>query len=89
MDFLSDFLLQEVKNLSNFFFHSKSQTTSQLLADAIDRTKLEIDTAYRNFEHALEPDLIDCYIYQLQAAQMRYKFLLNCARREATPHPQR
>lgn len=74
--------------MSNFFFHSKSQTTSQLLADAIDRTKLEIDTAYRNFEHALEPDLIDCYIYQLQAAQMRYKFLLNCARREATPHPQ-
>lgn len=83
MDFLSDFLLQEVTDLSHFFFHPKSQTTSQLLADAIDHTKLEIDTAYRNFEHALEPDLIDCYIYQLQSAQMRYKFLLNCAKREA------
>ena len=75
--------------MSNFFFPPKSQTMSQLLAAAIDHTKLEIDTAYRNFEHALEPDLIDCYIYQLQSAQMRYQFLLNCAKKDANTHIKR
>ncbi len=37
----------------------------------------DLDCAYLNFEHATDPDLIDCYIYQVKSAQMRYKFLLN------------
>ncbi|MBQ2282658.1 MAG: DUF2508 family protein, partial [Agathobacter sp.] len=28
----------------------------------------------------VEPDLIDYYIYQAKAVQMRYKFLLNCVK---------
>lgn len=42
----------------------------------IQQAKKDLDCAYLNFEHATDPDLIDCYIYQLKSAQMRYKFLL-------------
>ncbi len=27
-------------------------------------------------ENVVDPDLIDCYIYELNSVQMRYKFLL-------------
>lgn len=47
----------------------------QLLED-IRKTKLALDTAYSNFENALDPDLIDCCIYELNATQKRYVFLL-------------
>jgi len=51
-----------------------------LLLDNIKRTKQELDTAYANFEHAVEPDLIDSSIYELNAVQLRYKFLLSCVK---------
>lgn len=64
-----------------FFSHSRQETPGLTITDAIEQAKIDLDCAYTNFEHALEPDLIDCYIYQLQSAQMRYKFLLNCAKK--------
>lgn len=35
-----------------------------------------IDTAQNHLEQVIEPTLIDCYIYELKAAQLRYQFLL-------------
>ena len=35
-----------------------------------------IDTAINRFEQVVDPTLIDCYIYELKAAQLRYQFLL-------------
>lgn len=46
------------------------------LLEELAKTKFAMDTAYSNFENVTEPDLIDCYIYELNAAQMRYRFLL-------------
>lgn len=48
-----------------------------LLLDDLNRTKHDLDSAYNNLSNALEPDLIDCYIYEVQSVQMRYKFLLS------------
>lgn len=42
----------------------------------IDRTKRTIDAARNHFEQVVDPTLIDCYIYELNAAQLRYQFLL-------------
>lgn len=42
----------------------------------IDRTKEEINAARNHFEQAVDPTLIDCYIYEINAAQLRYQFLL-------------
>ncbi len=55
---------------------------TQSITEAIRQTQIDLDSAYRNLNHALDPDLIDCYIYQLKSAQMRYHFLLHCARKE-------
>lgn len=42
----------------------------------IDQTKEQIDAARNHFEQALDPTMIDCYIYEINAAQLRYQFLL-------------
>lgn len=42
----------------------------------IDRTRTTIDSARNHFEQVVDPTLIDCYIYELNAAQLRYQFLL-------------
>lgn len=48
-----------------------------VLVDSLAQTTLELKDTYMNLENAVDPDLIDAYIYQAKAAQMRYKFLLN------------
>ena len=47
-----------------------------LLKDDLHQTARALRDAYSNLENVTEPDLIDCYIYQLNSVQMRYKFLL-------------
>lgn len=42
----------------------------------IERTKHSIESARNHFEQVVDPTLIDCYIYELNAAQLRYQFLL-------------
>ena len=51
----------------------------QLIEDLL-LTKNALDTAYANFETVIEPDLIDCYTYEIYAVQKRYKFLLEQAK---------
>ncbi len=48
--------------------------------DEISKTKNEIDTAYSHFQYAVDPDLIDYYIYQVNAAWKKYQFLLKKAK---------
>ena len=48
----------------------------QALRREIDRTRNSIDSARNHFEQVVDPTLIDCYIYELNAAQLRYQFLL-------------
>ncbi|MDD5949326.1 MAG: YaaL family protein [Lachnospiraceae bacterium] len=52
----------------------------QKLLSEIKETKESIDLAYSNFENMTDPELIDCSIYELKAAQMRYEYLLSCAK---------
>lgn len=47
-----------------------------LLLDDLEKTKSELDLAYSNFSNVIEPDLIDSCIYQVNAVQLRYQFLL-------------
>lgn len=62
------------------------QTTTSLnydrqnLLDEIQRAQNAMDSAYSGFEQATEPDLIDCYIYMINAASKRYKFLIERAK---------
>ena len=60
------------------FFKQEPQTDEsyQNLLDNLMQTKNNLDLAYQNFENATDPELIDSYIYDVNAIQMRYKFLL-------------
>lgn len=50
------------------------------LLDEIALARRQLDDAYNNFQNASDPDLIDCYIYEGNAAWKRYRFLLKHAR---------
>lgn len=62
--------------------HAPSCTSEKnLILQDLQQAKSDLDCAYSNFENAVDPDLIDCYIYQLKSAQLRYKFLLERAKK--------
>lgn len=50
------------------------------LKDELRMTQDALSVAYSNLDNATDPDLIDCYIYQLNSVQKRYKYLLEQAR---------
>lgn len=35
-----------------------------------------MELAYQNLSNVVDPDLIDCYIFELNAIQKKYKFIL-------------
>ena len=59
--------------------HTCSRSKQQLLSQ-IKESKRCLELAYSNFDNMTEPDLIDCSIYELKAAQARYEYLLSCAK---------
>lgn len=63
-------------------FHRKQTLLpdQQLLYDEINKAKAQMELAHINFQSAIDPDLIDYYIYEGNAAWKRYCFLLRQAR---------
>lgn len=66
--------------ITTFFLKKRQQTEflaeNRRLRAEIDRTRHTIESARNQFEQVVDPTLIDCYIYELKAAQLRYQFLL-------------
>lgn len=54
----------------------KREIHDPILLQEIEKVKLEMETAYSNFQNVMDPDLIDCCIYESNAAQKKYHFLL-------------
>ena len=50
----------------------------------IDRTRHRLESVRNQFEEVVDPTLIDCYIYELKAAQLRYQFLLRSIKEQET-----
>lgn len=59
----------------NFHRNLLSSESRRLKAE-IDQTRTSMESARNHFEQVTDPSLIDCYIYELNAAQLRYQFLL-------------
>ena len=57
---------------------------NQILRAEIERSKRAILSAQNQFEQVVNPTLIDCYIYELNAAQLRYQFLLRRLKNQET-----
>ena len=65
-------------------FFQKSQpkdTHYTLMKNDLQQTAKDLQDAYTNLENVVDPDLIDCYIYELNSVQMRYKFLLTAIKK--------
>ncbi len=45
------------------------------LREDIEKTRSALEIAYAGFDNATEPDMIDCYIYEINALLKRYKHL--------------
>jgi hypothetical protein len=50
-----------------------------MLLDDIRKTQCALEIAYSGFDNVTDPDLIDCYIYEVNSALKRYRFLLQQA----------
>lgn len=46
------------------------------LRDDIEKTRYALEIAYAGFDNAVEPDLIDCYIFEINSLLKRYNHLL-------------
>lgn len=46
------------------------------------QTRRALEIAYSGFDNVTDPDLIDCYIYELNSIMKRYKYLLELAANE-------
>lgn len=55
------------------------------LQESIEKTRHALDIAYAGFDNAIEPDLIDCYIYEINALLKKYKYLSELASKEKIP----
>lgn len=49
------------------------------LKESIEKTRQALDVAYSGFDNALEVDLIDSYIYEINSLQKRYEHLTELA----------
>ncbi len=55
-------------------------TKNEELLQEIERVKMQMENAHYNFQNAMDPDLIDCYIFESNAAWKKYRFLLKQAK---------
>ena len=79
-------------------YHQKSDNslpvtedfTPLSLKESIEKTRLALEIAYAGFDNAVETDLIDSYIYEINSLQKRYAHLTELASRTTTcPQPSR
>lgn len=65
--------------LSNPETEEKSRTLRECILEDLEKTKGELEIAYSGFDNVTDPDLIDYYIYEVNAVLKRYRYLLNQA----------
>lgn len=45
------------------------------ILEDLAKTRFALETAYAGFDNVTDPDLIDCYIYEVNSVLKRYKYL--------------
>ncbi|MBQ2745565.1 MAG: YaaL family protein [Lachnospiraceae bacterium] len=70
-------LVKKDSNKNNRKDKKKPDPHHEELLRELEATKNALDTAYANLSYVIEPELIDCCIYELNAVQLRYKFILS------------
>ena len=63
------------------------QEERQALLEGLERTKVLIHQAYACFNRESDPDLIESYVFEINALQSRYSYLLKRVRELEEPEP--
>ena len=50
------------------------------IIEEIEKIKMDLDVAKRNFDMATDSSLIDCYIYEIFALNSKYQYFLKKAK---------
>lgn len=59
--------------------------TTPSLREDMEKTRIALEIAYAGFDNATDEDMIDCYIYEINALLKRYKHLTALAAKEPQP----
>lgn len=59
---------------------SPKELERQQLMEELARTRVLTNQAYSNFNHIQDDDLIESYVYEINALQARYNYLLRRAK---------
>lgn len=57
------------------------------LQEDIEKTRIALEIAYAGFDNAVDEDMIDCYIYEINALLKRYKHLTELSAKEIVTEP--
>ena len=57
------------------------------LQEDIEKTRIALEIAYAGFDNAVDEDMIDCYIYEINALLKRYKHLTELSAKEIVAEP--
>ncbi len=57
------------------------------LKEDIEKTRIALEIAYAGFDNAVEEDMIDCYIFEINALLKRYKHLSELAAKQEQTEP--
>lgn len=52
------------------------EAEGQELRDGLNKTRVLISQAYANFNSVSDPDLVESYVFEINALQARYTYLL-------------
>ena len=63
------------------------QEERQALLEGLERTRVLIHQAYACFNRESDPDLIESYVFEINALQSRYSYLLKRVRELEEPEP--
>lgn len=76
------------KQSMNTVLPVEEELTTLNLKDSIEKTRQALEIAYSGFNNALETDLIDSYIYEINALQKRYNHLTALAETTVATEPE-
>ncbi|MBE5874483.1 MAG: DUF2508 family protein [Lachnospiraceae bacterium] len=67
----------------------ETEITPLNLKESIEKTRQALEIAYSGFDNALEEDMIDSYIFEINALQKRYKHLIELAEKQPATESKR
>lgn len=67
----------------------ETEITPLNLKESIEKTRQALEIAYAGFDNALEEDMIDSYIFEINALQKRYKHLTELAEKQPVAESKR